>query len=42
MLTHPEALVSMLFMGPMEDNEAIFIQNLIRFNDYVGYGNTFR
>ncbi|CAD8182541.1 unnamed protein product [Paramecium octaurelia] len=42
MLTHPEALISMLFMEPMNDNEAILIKNLIKFNDYDGYGLTFR
>ncbi|CAK92261.1 unnamed protein product (macronuclear) [Paramecium tetraurelia] len=42
MLTHPEALISMLFMEPMNDNEAILIKNLIKFNDYDGYGQTFR
>ncbi|CAD8062855.1 unnamed protein product [Paramecium primaurelia] len=42
MLTHPEALISMLFMKPMDDNEAILIKNVIRFNDYDGYGQTFR
>ncbi|CAD8121070.1 unnamed protein product [Paramecium sonneborni] len=43
MLTHPEAIISMLlFKHPMEDNEAILIKNVIRFNDYDGYESTFR
>lgn len=42
MLTHPEAIIGMLFMEPMEDNEAILIKNVIRYNDYDGYGLTFR
>ena len=29
-------------MRPMEDNEAIFIKNTIRYNNYTGYENTFK
>ncbi|CAD8127850.1 unnamed protein product [Paramecium sonneborni] len=42
MLTHPEAIISMLFMKPMAKDEAVLIKNVIRFNDYIGYESTFR
>jgi hypothetical protein len=29
MLIYPEAIVSMLFITPMEENQAILIENLI-------------
>ncbi|CAD8182584.1 unnamed protein product [Paramecium pentaurelia] len=41
-LTHPEALISMLFMETMDENEAILIKNVFRFKDYDRYGQTFR
>ena len=40
--THPEAVVSMFFMEVMSDNDAIRIDNLIKFSDYEGYGHTFK
>ncbi|CAK86962.1 unnamed protein product (macronuclear) [Paramecium tetraurelia] len=42
MLTHPEALIAMLFMQQMKDNEAILIRNVIKYNDYDGYESTFK
>lgn len=42
MLIYPEAIVSMLFITPMEENQAILIENLIQYNDYQGYENTFQ
>ncbi|CAD8157340.1 unnamed protein product [Paramecium octaurelia] len=42
MLIYPEALISMLFVQPMKANEAVLIQNLIKYNNYTGYENTFK
>ena len=40
--THPEAVVSMFFMEVMTDNDAIRIDNLIKFSEYEGYGHSFK
>ena len=40
--THPEAVVSMFFMEVMSDNDAIRIDNLIKFSDYEGYAHSFK
>ena len=40
--THPEAVISMFFMEVMSDNDAIRIDNLIKFSDYEGYAHTFK
>ena len=36
----PEAIVSMLFMEVMDDNDAIRIDNTIRYSEYSGYGRS--
>ena len=38
----PEAIVSMFLMEVMEDNDAIRIDNLIKYSNYSGYGSTFK
>ena len=40
--THPEAVVSMFFMEVMSENDAIRIDNLIKFSDYEGYSHSFK
>lgn len=42
MLLYPEAMVCMLFVEPMKPNEAVLIQNLIKYNHYAGYETTFK
>ncbi|CAK86351.1 unnamed protein product (macronuclear) [Paramecium tetraurelia] len=42
MLLYPEAIISMLFVQPMKANEAVLIQNLIKYNNYTGYESTFK
>ena len=37
----PEAIVSLLFMEVMDDNDAIGIYNTIQYSDYKGYGFKF-
>lgn len=37
MLIHPEALISVLFMDIMNNDNAILFENLIRYNFYLGY-----
>ena len=38
----PEAIVSIFLMEKMEDNDAIRIDNLIKYCNYSGYGRTFK
>ena len=38
----PEAIVSMLFMEVMNDNDAIRIDNTIVYSEYSGYGGSFK
>ena len=38
----PEAVVSIFFMEKMDDNDAIRIDNLIKYSDYSGYGFSFK
>ncbi|CAD8098064.1 unnamed protein product [Paramecium sonneborni] len=42
MLMFPEALICMLFVEPMKSNESVLIQNLIKYNNYMGYESTFK
>lgn len=42
MLIYPEALICMLFIPPLKYNEAVLIENLIKFNDYEGYEGSFK
>eukprot|EP00118_Oscarella_pearsei_P012380 m.90909 g.90909 ORF g.90909 m.90909 type:complete len:461 (+) comp36668_c0_seq6:825-2207(+) len=39
---NPELLVSILFMAPMESNEAVVIQGTERFSYYSGYSHTLK
>ncbi|CAK69828.1 unnamed protein product (macronuclear) [Paramecium tetraurelia] len=41
MLIFPEALVTMIFIPPMKDNEAVLITNLKKFSKYSGYEQSF-
>ncbi len=41
-ITHPECLVSMLFMDRMAHDEAIHIEGALRFAKYKGYGKSFQ
>ena len=38
----PEAIVSMFFMEVMSENDAIRIDNTIRYSEYSGYGRSFK
>ncbi|CAD8120186.1 unnamed protein product [Paramecium sonneborni] len=42
MLIFPEALVCMLFVPPMRQNQAVLIQDLIKQNHYKGYEHSFK
>lgn len=37
MLIYPEALVSMIFIPPMKEEEAVLITNIKKFSNYTGY-----
>ncbi|XVF24980.1 hypothetical protein REPUB_Repub13aG0174000 [Reevesia pubescens] len=41
-MINPELIAGMLFLPPMEDNEAIEIVGAERFSDYMGYASSFR
>ncbi|CAD8166659.1 unnamed protein product [Paramecium octaurelia] len=41
MLIFPEALVTMIFIPPMKDNEAVLITNIKKFSKYSGYEQSF-
>ena len=38
----PEAIISMFFMEVMSENDAIRIDNIIQFSNFIGYGNKFK
>ncbi|CAD8176368.1 unnamed protein product [Paramecium pentaurelia] len=42
MLLYTEAIICVLFVEPMKPNEAVLIQNLIKYNNYMGYESTFQ
>ncbi|CAD8060827.1 unnamed protein product [Paramecium primaurelia] len=42
MLIYPEALVSMIFIPPMQANEAVLITNIKKYSNYSGYEQSFR
>ncbi|CAD8126599.1 unnamed protein product [Paramecium sonneborni] len=42
MLVFTEALVCMLFIPPMKQNQAVLIQDLIKYNHYKGYEKSFQ
>ena len=39
---HPEAIVSMFFMEVMDNNDAIRMNNVIKYSNYSGYGSAFK
>lgn len=41
-LIHPELIISKLFTEKLLDNEVLFITGFERFNNYKGYGSTFK
>lgn len=42
MLLYTEAIICVLFVEPMKPNEAVLIENLIKYNNYMGYESTFQ